>query len=124
MIDLSPTYLQYINFIKLFLWGLLPGLIVSIVHFFKLLTKNNYILNFILDFIVTISTTILFLYLINKYNYGETRFYMILSFLLGFILFLSTIGKLIAKLNKIVYTYLCKLQNKFTNTKIGKILNK
>ena len=124
MIDLSPTYLQYINFIKLFLWGLLPGLIVSIIHFFKLLTKNNYTVTLILDLVITISTTILFLYLVNKYNFGETRFYMLLSFLLGFILFLSTIGKLIAKLNKIVYTYLCKLQSKFTNTKIGKILNR
>lgn len=124
MIDLSPTYLQYINFIKLFLWGLLPGLIVSIIHFFKLLTKNNYTITLILDLVITISTTILFLYLVNKYNFGETRFYMLLSFLLGFILFLSTIGKLIAKLNKIVYTYLCKLQSKFTNTKIGKILNR
>lgn len=124
MIDLSPTYLQYINFVKLFLWGMVPALVVSITHFLKLLSKKNYIITFILDFILTISTTILFLYLVNKYNYGETRFYMLLSFLLGFILFLFTIGKLIAKLNKIVYTNLCKLQNKFTKTKIGKVLNR
>lgn len=124
MIDLSPTYLQYINFIKLFLWGLVPAFTVSVLHFIRLITKNNFVINLILDILICLSTTALFLFLVNKYNFGEIRVYMLFSYFLGFILFLSTLGKLIAKLNKIVYTSLCKLNSKFINTKIGKVLNK
>ena len=124
MIDLSPTYLQYINFIKIFLFGFLPAILVSIIHFFRLIFKNKFIPNLIFDIFICLFTTLLFLILVNKLNFGETRFYLIFSYLLGFILFLKTIGKLFAKLNKIVYTKLSNLTNKFANTKLGKVLNK
>lgn len=111
---------------KIFLCCVYFGIIASFVFEIKFLalkiSKNNKILNVLLEIFAMICCTIIFLYCISKYNYGIFRIFELVGFCLGFAFEYFSIHKLLEKNLNLIYTFFAKVANKLKKTKLfGKI---
>lgn len=107
-----------------FLLGVLSGAAYGILKFIVFISKNNLIVQFILDLLYSLSVGFLFLFATNYYLYGEMRLYVCLIFALGMILERKTLGKLFAKLYFILYNVSINLIQRIKTTRFGKIIFK
>lgn len=97
------------------IFGFLSGFVFDISNFIKVLSKNNKIVNIILDFVSTVINLGL-LFLVNlTYNYGEFRAFAIAVYEFGFTIQRFTLGKLLAKLFLWCYNAFVKGISKLKN---------
>lgn len=104
---LFQTLLQGKLFLIFLFFGILVGFVFEIVYLFQNIIKNK-IITFFLDLIFGIIISYLFIFIVNMFNYGEFRIYLLLSYFLGFIIERKTVGDLLIKMLK----FFC---NKFKN---------
>lgn len=97
------------------IFGFLSGFVFDISNFIKVLTKNNKVINIILDFVSTIINALV-LFVVNLYfNYGEIRLFAIAIFELGFTIQRLTLGKIFAKFFILLYNLVLKILKKLKN---------
>lgn len=115
---------QLLLFLKFFLIGIIPALLLASINFFSLFIKAKKVYFLIFDIIFCLFFTCIFLYAVNLLNYGEIRLYMFIAFSLGCIVERKTIGKLFAKLHILIYNAINKGVAKFKKSKLFKFLSK
>ena len=114
---------QSILFFKFLLAGIIFGFIIGIFKLIKIFF-NNKIIIFVMDFLICLLFTFTYIFLINKYNLGESRFYLILSLILGTLIQRNSLGKLFAKFYFKLYNKFKVFKSNFLKTKFGKYLSK
>lgn len=115
---------EYLLFLIFFLLGIVVGVIIGLFNHIVMFLKNNRVIRFILDFILPILSGFAFLYLANKYNMGEIRWFFVLAVVIGIYFERKTIGKLFAHIFSKVYNKCIEGNKKFLLTKLGKWLSK
>ena len=100
-------------FICCICYGIIAGTIWLCGLFLRTLFNNNFIITAIIDFIVVCISGFLFIFCVFAYNNGELRLYEILGFLTGFAILLLSFGKIVAKLSKLIYNYIQKVDQRF-----------
>lgn len=104
--------------------GFLSGVLYGICKFINVLFNYNTIILIITDIIFSIISGFSFTNAINFYFFGKIRLYIVVIFLLGLYLERKTLGKLFAKLYFILYNVGRKSMERFSSTKLGKIIFK
>lgn len=115
---------EYLNFLWFLLFGIGIGVFYSLLSGIVFIFKKNIVVQIISDLFFCASFGLGFLYLINKINSGEIRWFLVLGTLFGIFLHLKTLGKLFAKAGTLLYNHFVKLIDKFKSTKVGKVLYK
>ena len=100
---LFTTLLQGKLFCIILFLGILIGFIYELQYLLRAIFKNKIIV-FILDLIYGIIFTLLFIFSINLFNYGEFRIYLLLAYVLGLIIETKTVGDLFRQMIK----FICK----------------
>lgn len=118
------TYPQVILVLIFLSFGIIIGLILGLINFILIMFKNNKFLQIITDIISCLGVSILYIYLINNFNWGEHRFFLIVFYLTGLILERKTIGKLFAKFYYKLYTIIAMKINKLEKTKFGAFIKR
>ena len=103
------------------LFGLISGLIYSILHTKVGIFQNRYYI-FFADTISILCASIILIIGIHILNYGIYRLYMIVFFVIGFTIERVTIGKLFAKIFCFVYNHSCNVVKFVRNTQIYKFI--
>ena len=106
-----------------FLGGLYFGLIIGIVYeilnyIFKFSQKKIFV--FLKDIIFSILFTFLFIFCLQKVNYGEFRIFILLSYFVGFLLERLSLGYLVDFLINKLYNLLKLIGNKLLKNKFIK----
>ena len=106
-----------------FLGGLYFGLIIGIVYeilnyIFKFSQKKFFV--FLKDIIFSILFTFLFIFCLQKVNYGEFRIFILLSYFVGFLLERLSLGYLVDFLINKLYNLLKLIGNKLLKNKFIK----
>lgn len=106
---LYETLLQGKIFLCFLYFGIVAGIFLSIKQIIDKMTKKNKVIMFFSDFAICIFFTLLFLFCVNKFNYGQFRLYEILGFFSGVILQQISLNKIVEKILNLIYTFLCKM---------------
>ena len=112
---LLETLLGVKEFLCLVYFGICAGLVFSALHIFNF--KNKW-LNLIPDFLSVLLMGFIFIFAINKYCFGQIRFFFILGFLIGFILTYKTICKFVDLFFNMVYNICVKLFKRIISLKV------
>lgn len=104
-------------FVCCMLFGCIGGTIWLLGLFLRTLFNNNFIMTTIVDFVVVSLCGYLFLHCVFTFNNGAFRLYEVVAFLLGFFILLLSFGKIVAKLSKLIYNYIQKIDQKFGSRK-------
>lgn len=115
---------EYLLFFIFLLLGLVIGATIGLFNHIIVLFKNSKVIRFILDLILPLLSGFAFLYLSNKYNMGEIRWFFVLAVVIGIYIERKTIGKLFAHIFSKVYNKCIEGNKKFLSTKLGKWLSK
>ena len=115
---------QYLSFLYFLLLGITLGVIYSLLSGFVYICKKFTPIQIVCDLLFSVCLGFGFLWLINKLNSGEIRWYLVFATVIGIILHLKTLGKLFAKGGILLYNHLVKLNDKFKKSKVGKVLYK
>lgn len=94
--------------------GFCGGLIFDIGNFIKFLFANKKPACVVLDIICTVFCCILLFFVNLSQNFGVLRLFPVVIFLLAFSVERFTLGKIIAKIYLVCYTFLTKLAGKLT----------
>ena len=116
--------IEYTNFFWFLLLGGVVGVFYSLLSALVYVFKKNVVVQIIADLIFCAGLGLSFMFLINKLNSGEIRWFLVLAVAIGFIIYIKTLGKLFAKVGSLLYNHLVKLSGKFKTTKVGKVLYK
>ena len=111
----QPTILLY-----LIVGGFLCGFFFDVVNYISFLCNNNKVVKNIFQFLATVFSGIVLLYINTKTNFGQLRIYVFVVFILFLILERITLGKLIAKSMNVCYTLFRKVINKLFKIKLWK----
>lgn len=114
---------NFLFFIFLLL-GIAIGASIGLFNHIVLFFKNNKFLRFVLDLSLPIISGFAFLYLTNKYNMGEIRWFLVLAVIVGIYFERKTIGKLFALMTTKLYNKYVEGRKKFFSSKFGKWLSK
>ena len=115
---------EYSLFLIFLLLGIVIGIAIGLFNHIVLFFKNNKIVRFILDLILPILSGFVFLYLANKYNMGEIRWFLLLAVIIGIYFERKTLGKLFALIISKLYNKYVEGRKKFFSTKLGRWLSK
>ena len=96
-------------FITMLYCGIIVGLLYEISVFACKIVKNNLIFRNVVDIIITILGSFLFIFAINNTHFGYFRVYLLASFIVGFVLERVSIGFLVAKICEFVYNKTIKI---------------
>jgi hypothetical protein len=115
--------LQLKDFCIMFGVGFLVALFYGIINIFPRI-KKCLAIQIPIDVCFCIASFITFILMINLINMGEFRFFLLAGFVIGFLLERITLGKLFAKLFKMLYNNIAKLLKKFASSRLGRIVLK
>ena len=118
---MTSEYFLFLIFLAL---GISIGISIGFCNHIVLFLKNNKVVRFVLDLLLPIISGFAFLYLANKYNMGEIRWFFLLAIAIGIFIERKTIGKLFALIFSKVYNKYVDKKKKFFSTKLGKWLSK
>lgn len=104
--------------------GIITGILSDCTYFVKKLFKSNFIICFIIDFLVFFIGATLVFVVACKMNYNIFAFYEILGFILGVFLEKISCSNLFAKFLNLLYNGLVKLLSKIKLTKFGRLISK
>jgi len=121
MLIRQPQWLLSLIFVS---FGIMSGLIIGIIYAINILTGNKKVLIILTDSIKIIAITIVYLIIINLFNYGEHRIYLIISYLCGIFVERKTLGKLFAKVYYKLYNLIIAKLEVLSKSKIGIILKR
>ncbi len=100
--------------------GFLVGAVYGVLGFVKLLTKNNFIINNIINFLFGIGVGMVVLITTINLNYGMFRWFIIVGFVVGVLFERKTLGKLFAKIFLFLYNRFSRGLTTLKNTKVVK----
>ena len=115
---------QYVLFFYFLLLGVAIAFIYNIFQAVVFIFKKNIVIQIIFDFIFMASAGLAFMFCCNKFNSGQIRWFLVLATIFGIYLHFKTLGKIFAKVGILLYNHLVKLNGKFKNSKVGKVLFK
>lgn len=116
---LFETLKQFYISLGAIYFGLVAGIIKDIINFFRKPIKNKVVQN-ILDFVLVLIFSFLFVICINIINFGEFRFYLLIVFIVGFIIERMSLGFLVDFVLEKVYNFFVKLIKILAKTKFIK----
>lgn len=106
-------------FLKLFVLGIIFGLIYEICKLSKIFSKNNIFIVNAINFVYFCVLGMVFCTFLIKYNQGVFNIYAVFAVLCGIIIEQISIGFLFTKFYQVVYNIHTKLKQKIKNTKFG-----
>lgn len=108
---------QWLSFLFLLLIGFASGFIFDASKYVCFLLNKNKIAEAILDCVSVVFCGIILFVSILFINFGLFRFYLLFAFVIGLFLQRFTIGKMIAKVASVCYTFFVKTINKVLKRK-------
>ncbi len=90
---------QAYTFIIFVIVGIVIGIIFDFFRILRKSIKTNDVFTYIEDILFCITTGIILLYSIFKFNSGEIRIYMFLGIILGCLIYMITISQYFIKIN-------------------------
>lgn len=115
--------LQLKDFSIFLVFGLLLGVFYEIINTTNYI-KKYLIIQIIIDTIFSLASIITIMYLLNKFNKGQIRIFLIISYTIGFIIERITLGKLFAKGYKKLYNLVIRWNKALKQSKLGRIIFK
>jgi len=107
----------------MFAIGFILGVIYELSNFIKKF-KKIFVIQIILDIVISISFSAIFILMLNLINYGQFRLFLLLGYTIGFIMERITLSKLFAKCGFFVYNNVVNLLKKFSKSKLGRMIFK
>ena len=86
---------QLYSFCIILFWGVIFGVIYTILGIFLIKNYQNNIFNFIFKFIFSLIYSISLIFLINIFYFGQFNLIIISAFILGFVWSKKTLGNLL-----------------------------
>lgn len=114
---LYETLFQADIFLSIIYFGIISGLVYEIIN---LITVKNYIINLFKDLLFMLIFSVIYVYSVNIYCFGEFRLFTIVAFIVGFLIERKTIGKFLALFLNIIYNVTVKIVLKINNFYIVK----
>lgn len=115
---LYETLLQSKIFLCLAYFGIISGIFLSAFNIVNKATKNNKFVIITNDIIFCCIASMLFLFAITKFNYGEFRIYELIGFSFGIIIQQISLNKIVEKILHWVYNVFVKVFCKLKKTKM------
>ncbi len=119
-----PTHPQWLLALIFGGIGIISGIAVGIINLILILLGRKKWVEVICDIISCILITTVYIIIINAFNWGQSRIYLLIFFLLGILLERKTLGKLFAKLYHKLYNLIVSKIKKISDSKIGAFLKR
>lgn len=114
---LFETLSQPLAFLLTFSVGFGSGFLVDLQNYILFLCNKNKIVGVVLDVIVSVLCSIVFLICVLSFNFGEFRFYLSIAFVCGLLLQRFSLGLIIAKIALWCYNLFKNILRKIYNEK-------
>ena len=121
MLDSKPQMLLLIVFI---FFGFCVGMMFGIFSAINLVLRRKKYIQIPLDVFMIVLSTILYIIIINLFNWGQHRIYLCIGYLIGILLERKTIGKIFAKLYYKLYNLITNRMRMLSNSKLTKFLKR
>ncbi len=118
------TYNEFVLFIIFLSFGVILGIAFGIINMISILCNRNKYLQIALDIIDCLAFTALYIALVNVFNWGQIRLYLVLGYLIGIIAERKTVGKLFAKYYYKLYNWVKTRIKLMSDSKFGKFIKR
>ncbi|MBE5735390.1 MAG: hypothetical protein E7361_02975 [Clostridiales bacterium] len=121
MLNTHPQWLLAIIFV---IGGIVCGMTIGILQMIHILLGKRKWVQTIVDIICCIIATIIYIIVLNLFNWGEHRMYLLIAHIIGIFVERKTLGKLFAKLYYKLYNLIVNKMRKVSNSKLGAFLKR
>ena len=118
------THPQFVLFLFFWGFGFGCGILIGITNLIYTITDKKKLILIIFDIVSCLVSSIIYIIIINHFNWGEHRLYLLFSFVLGIFVERKSIGKLFANLYNKLYNFIVQKLNIASKTKFGTMIRR